>query len=606
MLAPYRRTLMLIGFAQCVSAQASADDVDVIAHLEARLGHLGEVIIDADEDPEVFDVAPPSLIAPELLSRMQRSWASDELDVVVTLKRNAVRTNIDGFSHIVRSEFRNGRLARNWIDAEPASVAQVESLIDEMTALLNKDSEAQLEANRAEWREIASRLDDAVLEQKLLRAPDGIGKRVSLTAKEIGELAARAGDRIARVGSSVVVQPQVATAMASLGLTAGGTAGYTGSGVAVWQTDEAPPDPTNPNIDENKFIQHNLLGTPPDSGGSGDHPTRMTGLLMTVATGTTVHWYAAQFCGAGLPTATIESFMPTTYLASLSVGGLPLVGYDPCEKDRDNFVLDSRIAMLHAAGNNGPGGGMFSDGTRRMAAGAEARNILAVGAVNDRSIPNTMAPFSSYVNTAPGLPPKPDIVAPGYDVVLPGKPPRSGTSDATAIASGLAAVVLEAYPSLKNQPQTLKMLLMASALDVTSDKSPPFDVMGDKDGAGMPNFQRVVDLNAHTVSLTGPNSVDMLPPEDFAFEQGKTYRIGLAWLNSGDWASNHGGQQSSGWALVLNPPVGATLSSQHFQWGFNLMEYTAPYTGTYEISAVRIENHDPSVPTAVGLAVVER
>ena len=112
---------------------------------------------------------------------------------------------------------------------------------------------------------------------------------------------------------------------------------------------------------------------------------------------------------------------------------------------------------------------------------------------------------------------------------------RNGTSGAAALASGLAVNVLEAYPELQNSPAALKVLLMAASSHVSSSSASPPHVMAAKQGAGLPHFGLLKNLNAIGVVAeepsNHPNPNDIIPqPLGLTLSAG-TWRIGFAWLD---------------------------------------------------------------------------
>ncbi len=127
------------------------------------------------------------------------------------------------------------------------------------------------------------------------------------------------------------------------------------------------------------------------------------------------------------------------------------------------------VVVCAAAGNDGPASGTIgSPGC--------AREVITVGASDDN---DQVASFSSRGPTADGRV-KPDILFPGVGIVScrasgtsMGNPldnfytSASGTSMATPHASGVAALLLQAYPSLT--PAQIKERMMASALSLNLD-----------------------------------------------------------------------------------------------------------------------------------------
>ncbi|HYI19392.1 MAG TPA: S8 family serine peptidase [Solirubrobacteraceae bacterium] len=153
------------------------------------------------------------------------------------------------------------------------------------------------------------------------------------------------------------------------------------------------------------------------------------------------------------------------------------------------------VAVVAAAGNQ-------ADGTGRLDLPASDPWLIAVGAAVTGG--NAVAGFSSRDAVR-----APDLVAPGTSIVsmrVPGSTldeefpiarigndffRGSGTSQAAAVISGLAALLIEARPDLS--PNQLKALLRAGAVDLPDDVS--------ADGRGLANL-----ANSLTVPTPSPET----------------------------------------------------------------------------------------------------
>ena len=232
------------------------------------------------------------------------------------------------------------------------------------------------------------------------------------------------------------------------------------------------------------------------------------------------------------------------------------------------------MTVVVAASNNGPAAGT-------IAKPADDPWVITVGATDDRGTAglgdDRLPDFSGRGPTAHGLA-KPDLAAPGAHVIslrAPGSTidsrfpnyvdgsyrQGSGTSMATGVASGAAALMLQANPGFT--PDRVKHALVATAKDAASD-----DRMAV--GAG------VVDANAAAFSA----------PAGLANQ-------GLARSNGqGSLALSRGSVQVKTDNLlgtVLGPVLGATLTAQLLLW--NPTGYTgAPwlpsdwYLSTWEVN----------------------
>ena len=147
-------------------------------------------------------------------------------------------------------------------------------------------------------------------------------------------------------------------------------------------------------------------------------------------------------------------------IVSLSLGAriTPCDGSDAMSQAVDNIVSKG-VVVIVAAGNSGPDAGTItSPGC--------SKDALTVGAVDDN---NNIATFSSRGPTSDGRT-KPDIVAPGVSITSTwidnSFKSLSGTSMATPHVSGVAALLLQADPSMN-----VKQTLTSSSIDLGLDKN---------------------------------------------------------------------------------------------------------------------------------------
>lgn len=144
---------------------------------------------------------------------------------------------------------------------------------------------------------------------------------------------------------------------------------------------------------------------------------------------------------------------------------------------------DSGIAVCVAAGNEGPEEGTISS------PGIDPK-IITVGALDDRNTVETpddkIASFSSCGPTIDGLV-KPDLVAPGVNIVSLRSPksyidksnkkarvsewytPLSGTSMATPVCAGVAALIIARYSGIS--PDELKELMVKTSRTLNTNSN---------------------------------------------------------------------------------------------------------------------------------------
>lgn len=129
-------------------------------------------------------------------------------------------------------------------------------------------------------------------------------------------------------------------------------------------------------------------------------------------------------------------------------------------------AIKSGITVVVAAGNSGPN-------PQTILSPGISPYVITVGAIDDKRTldprDDTVASFSSRGPTKEGLN-KPDMVAPGVDILSlsnkksDGYVPLSGTSMATPMVSGSAALLYEKYNNIS--PEEVKMKLKTSCMDL--------------------------------------------------------------------------------------------------------------------------------------------
>lgn len=272
-------------------------------------------------------------------------------------------------------------------------------------------------------------------------------------------------------------RPVLDRSLPQIGVPAAWALGFEGDGVVVAVLDTGVDD-THPDLVDSVVASRNFTLDPDtDDTGHGTHVASILagsgaaqgGLYRGVAPGAQL--LAGKVCEAfGCPESSIIAGMQWAVaeegarIVNMSLGGPDAPGLDPVEEAVNNLSADFEALFVISAGNTGP-----DAGTVESPGSAEA--ALTVGAA-ERD--DQVAFFSSRGLTVGGGALKPDLTAPGVDIVaargagtLLGFPvgeayvAASGTSMAAPHAAGAAALLLQQHPTWG--AQELKAALMGSA-----------------------------------------------------------------------------------------------------------------------------------------------
>ncbi|NUT53315.1 MAG: S8 family serine peptidase, partial [Saccharothrix sp.] len=309
---------------------------------------------------------------------------------------------------------------------------------------------------------------------QVTRALPAVGSVAARTAKSGTAAAFRAlvdDPGVEKIWLDGMRKPLLDRSTTQIGAPTAWQAGYTGKGVKVAVVDSGV-DQTNPDLAGQEIAQRDFTedAEPVDLVGHGTH------VAATVAgNGPKYRGVApdariidAKVCSIDCMESWIVEGMQWAVdqgadVVNMSLGGTDTPDDDPLELAVEALSARSGALFVIAAGNSGGSGTLSSP--------ASADAALAVGAVErDDSI----ADFSSRGPRVGDGAPRPDITAPGVDIVAAksstgqiGTPvdadhvALSGTSMATPHVAGAAAIVAQQHPDWTGAQ--IKAALMASA-----------------------------------------------------------------------------------------------------------------------------------------------
>ncbi|MCI8433235.1 MAG: S8 family serine peptidase [Lachnospiraceae bacterium] len=176
---------------------------------------------------------------------------------------------------------------------------------------------------------------------------------------------------------------------------------------------------------------------------------------------------------------------------SVGIGSLEEETKERALQEKLEEVWESGILVVCAAGNKGPGDGTISGL-------GQSRHVLTVGCHDGdyfRDSPGRCETYSGRGKRDGSLR-KPDIVAPGTDIyscnvgyyrrngkVRNAYVAKSGTSMATPVAAGAAALALQRYPGMSNEACRQKLQFTATDLGLPWNRQ----------GWGMVNVKRLLE-----------------------------------------------------------------------------------------------------------------
>lgn len=397
--------------------------------------------------------------------------------------------------------------------------------------------------------------------------------------------------------------------------------GYTGQGTTVAVIEGGRVFPNNPHM-----TVHKTWNT---SRTNYDHATRVAGIIASkhstyrgVAPGVTLLSANAvdnsSMAGERIEDAIDWAVSEDAHILHLSWGHELQIdnAFHPLDRKLDWIARYHKRSVIVSAGNQGASGCSGATQTYGVSTPGRGFNVLTVGASddkgtltwNDDTVWNCSADgFPVGDATLSGPHRKPEVYAPGVDIrslaASMSQPLSStdgrGTSYAAPVASGIAALLMEADPTLRTRPALVRALLGVAT---------PFQIPGPRlartlNGTAAMNAlqQRLIHYPVGGVSSASfPLSVKI------DLQKGERIRAQIAWtsnLTGGGSGSAGNDMLPADLDLYVYRENGTVLtSSTGLSNAWETVDFVAPTTGTYTFTTQMSGSWDGSGPTEFAFA----
>jgi len=260
----------------------------------------------------------------------------------------------------------------------------------------------------------------------------------------------------------------------------------------------------------------------------------------------------------------------------------------------DNLVLNQWRTVVFAAGNRG-------NCDARVINPALAYNVISVGASDDRgttgTADDTMASYSSFVDptSTHGDREKPEVTAPGTNITSTTNlfpwvaNTGSGTSYASPMVTGTAALLIQRNSSLSIWPEGIKAILMATAMQ---NLEGPLFGQSDKDGAGgiqadlADRVARGINGNwgAINYSCSSPASLNVM---SMSLVAGKRTRVVIAFDSDPAYGSYTSRPCADLDMQVISPTGAFVAGSASWDNTNELVDFTPAVSGIYTLRVTK-------------------
>jgi hypothetical protein len=411
-----------------------------------------------------------------------------------------------------------------------------------------------------------------------------------LSVAQLRELAAWPG--VDTIYLDALNEPALEVARAAIRATAVNDRGLNGSGVRIAQVEVGGRVSVN---------NPNLAGVVRDltyaCSSASSHSTTVAGILRSthsVSRGiarSALLW-AGGSCSGSSSQLISQSSRAATWGArafNLSWGRDSDRSLTSTDRYYDGLVINSWRTVVVAAGNAGTGNG-------NVITPALAYNVITVGNFDDRGTSSwsgdVMNPSSSWRDprSSVGDREKPELAAPGTSITSTTTSSPwignggSGTSFAAPMVTGSVALLIQRNGSLAIWPEAVKAILMATANHNLEGSSR----LSERDGAGGVNIDLADGVARGLLGGWGGlnyscSAATNLDVAAIHLTAGRTVRMAIAWDNDPNYSSYASRPGADLDLLVIGPTGGTVASSVSFDNTYEIVQFTAPASGTYRL-----------------------
>ena len=359
--------------------------------------------------------------------------------------------------------------------------------------------------------------------------------------------------------------------------------GVNGSGAKVMVNDTAPVVTNNP------YLPPIVSGSP---GSPASHATAVAGIIssnhstLTGAAPGLIQLYDYGASGdVNAPIAWAWGMGQGISFGNISWWNFQKGAIHFLDRYFDYIIRNFGVMMFKSIGNQG-------GGDARTTTPGNGYNVTGSGNANDQNThdwdDDTMSGSSSWVNPAEGHD-KPEVAAHGSGIYSTKTSSPwtgsvgSGTSYASPVTCGTAALLAATDPALAAKPEVVKAMLMAGAWN-NIEGNP---VMSDKDGAGgidaAASQSAVADGQYVSTTLTPGSFSGGIWSTQIALDDSDETRVVALWFSNAD--SSYGTDVlDMDLDMTIEDPSGAVVASSASALNaFEIAAFIPPVTGVYTV-----------------------